>query len=100
HTRFSRDWSSDVCSSDLSEAIGHLLSPEATPIVVTTGTGSGKTECFLLPVIQNAIDDAVRFKRSGLTAILVYPMNALANDQEEQIGRASSRDRGGSWTPR
>jgi hypothetical protein len=68
-----------------SDAIGHLLDPAATPLVVTTGTGSGKTECFLLPVIQNAIADAVRFSRPGLTALLVYPMNALANDQEERI---------------
>lgn len=68
-----------------SEAIRHLLSPSATPLVVTTGTGSGKTECFLLPVIQNALEDASRFSRSGLTAILVYPMNALANDQQERI---------------
>jgi Lhr-like helicase len=68
-----------------SDAISHLLSPDATPTVVTTGTGSGKTECFLAPVIQNAIEDATRFKRNGLTAILVYPMNALANDQEIRI---------------
>jgi hypothetical protein len=68
-----------------SEAIHHLLSPAATPLVVTTGTGSGKSECFLLPVIQNALEDAARFKQSGLTAILVYPMNALANDQEARI---------------
>jgi DEAD/DEAH box helicase len=68
-----------------SDAISHLLGPNATPTVVTTGTGSGKTECFLAPVIQNAIEDATRFKRSGLTAILVYPMNALANDQEARI---------------
>ncbi|MFY0576328.1 DEAD/DEAH box helicase [Cystobacter fuscus] len=68
-----------------SESIRHLLSPAASPLVVTTGTGSGKTECFLLPVIQNAIEDAARFPRSGLTAILVYPMNALANDQEARI---------------
>ncbi len=69
-----------------SEAIETLLGADPRPVVVTTGTGSGKTECFLLPVIQNAIDDAVKFhKHSGLTAILVYPMNALANDQEERI---------------
>ncbi len=68
-----------------SDAIAHLLSPAAAPLVVTTGTGSGKTECFLLPAIQNAIEDAVRFSRAGLTALLVYPMNALANDQEERI---------------
>lgn len=68
-------------------AIEHLLSRQATPIVVTTGTGSGKTECFLLPVLQNAIEDATAHKKNGLTAILVYPMNALANDQEERIAR-------------
>jgi ATP-dependent helicase YprA (DUF1998 family) len=64
-----------------SEAIKELLGPDARPVVVTTGTGSGKTEAFLLPVLQNAIEDAVRFKQNGLTAMLVYPMNALANDQ-------------------
>jgi hypothetical protein len=68
-----------------SESIVHLLGPAAGPLVVTTGTGSGKTECFLLPVIQNAIEDSVRFRQTGLTALLVYPMNALANDQEERI---------------
>lgn len=64
-----------------SEAIAHLLGADASPLVVTTGTGSGKTETFLLPVIQNAIEDSIQFKKSGLTAILIYPMNALANDQ-------------------
>ncbi len=68
-----------------SEAINHLLGSSASPLVVTTGTGSGKTECFLLPVIQNAIADARQFQRTALTAILIYPMNALANDQEKRI---------------
>lgn len=68
-----------------SESINHLLGDKASSLVVTTGTGSGKTESFLVPVIQNAIEDAVRFKQSGLTAILVYPMNALANDQLQRI---------------
>lgn len=68
-----------------SDAIAHLLGPQSGPMVVTTGTGSGKTETFLLPVIQNAIEDAIRYKHPGLTAILVYPMNALANDQLDRI---------------
>jgi hypothetical protein len=68
-----------------SDAITELLLPSPRPVVVTTGTGSGKTEAFLLPVIQNAFDDSVRFKKDGLTAILVYPMNALANDQKIRI---------------
>jgi hypothetical protein len=76
---------SQRCYLHQSDSIKHLLDPQASPLVVTTGTGSGKTECFLLPVIQNALDDATRFKRSGLTALLLYPMNALANDQLERI---------------
>ena len=60
------------------------FSADATTTVVT-GTGSGKTECFMATVIQNAIEDATRFKRSGLMAILVYPMNALAADREARI---------------
>jgi len=68
-----------------SNAIDELLSAEPNPVVITTGTGSGKTEGFLLPVIQNAFEDATRFKKSGLTAILIYPMNALANDQKQRI---------------
>ncbi|MBI4651699.1 DEAD/DEAH box helicase [Candidatus Desantisbacteria bacterium] len=72
---------SDFAYLHQSLSIEHLLGGQASPLVVTTGTGSGKTECFLLPVIQNAIQDAISFKKAGLTAILLYPMNALANDQ-------------------
>lgn len=50
-------------------------------LIVATGTGSGKTECFLLPVL----DDAARNFGDGVRAIIVYPMNALANDQLERL---------------
>jgi DEAD/DEAH box helicase/Domain of unknown function (DUF1998)/Helicase conserved C-terminal domain len=50
-------------------------------VVVASGTGSGKTECFLLPIL----DDAVRNPGPGVRAILVYPMNALANDQLSRL---------------
>jgi replicative superfamily II helicase len=69
-----------------SGAIDQLLADQPRPVVVTTGTGSGKTEAFLLPVLHNALMDARSFDgKPGLTAILVYPMNALANDQRERI---------------
>lgn len=76
---------SSHCFLHQSESIEYLMSDNPDSLVVTTGTGSGKTECFLLPAIQNAIDDEKSFKKSGLTAILLYPMNALANDQLERI---------------
>ncbi|WP_192384288.1 DEAD/DEAH box helicase [Mesorhizobium silamurunense] len=55
--------------------------------VVTTGTGSGKSLCFFVPVV----DAIVRARRAGkqrrTSAIIVYPMNALANSQLKEIER-------------
>ena len=55
-------------------------------IVVMTGTGSGKTECFLLPILGKLAKEAkatgVKFKEtSAVRALVLYPMNALVNDQ-------------------
>lgn len=52
--------------------------------LVATGTGSGKTECFLLPVLDHCRQTA---EQKGVKAILVYPMNALATDQAKRIAR-------------
>lgn len=56
-----------------------------TGIVVTTGTGSGKTESFLLPVLARLADEAIHrpehFATRAVRALLLYPMNALVNDQ-------------------
>lgn len=53
--------------------------------VVTTGTGSGKTESFLLPVLARLADEALNrpkhFETRAVRALLLYPMNALVNDQ-------------------
>ncbi len=55
-------------------------------LVVTTGTGSGKTEAFLLPVLDGILRRKAEGVR-GLQALLMYPMNALANDQLERMRR-------------
>ncbi|MEV7196850.1 DEAD/DEAH box helicase [Streptomyces sp. NPDC093510] len=64
----------------LSSKAGHQ--PE--PTIVTTGTGSGKTESFLVPIL----DHCARAKaagQQGVKALLLYPMNALADDQARRI---------------
>ncbi len=51
-------------------------------IVVTTGTGSGKTECFMLPLVQDLIDN---YKTDTVQAIFLYPLNALMEDQKARM---------------
>ncbi len=68
---------------------GGLRRPE--PTLVTTGTGSGKTEAFLYPII----DHALRARAAGITgmkALILYPMNALANDQAQRLAGLLSTD--------
>ena len=55
-------------------------------LIVTTGTGSGKTECFVLPIINYLLREKQAGTLScGVRAILIYPMNALANDQMKRL---------------
>ncbi len=62
----------------------------AQPTVVTTGTGSGKTESFLIPVLDHCRRQKAE-GRSGVKAVLLYPMNALATDQAGRIGEYLAR---------
>ena len=55
-------------------------------VVVATGTGSGKSFAFYVPVISGALD-ARDAGETGVKALLVYPMNALANAQYEELAR-------------
>ncbi len=99
-----------VASGDLDEATGRIFRFGGTPVqfhrhqaqsiakaragqsyVVTTGTGSGKSLCFFVPVV----DAIVRARKAGrprrTSAIIVYPMNALANSQIKEIERFISQ---------
>ena len=55
-------------------------------IIVATGTGSGKTECFLIPILNYLVEQNVKGLLSpGVRALILYPMNALANDQLKRL---------------
>ena len=54
---------------------------EGRTTLVSTGTGSGKTECFLYPIISRCLALRDEEAPSGISAVIVYPMNALAEDQ-------------------
>lgn len=59
---------------------------EGRTIVVSAGTGSGKTECFLVPILDSLVREALETEAPlvGLRSMLIYPLNALVIDQ---IGR-------------
>ena len=106
--RFERGVSVDrlVGAGSLHEATARVFSIDGVPLslyrhqaqavakaatgqsfVVTTGTGSGKSLCFFIPII----DAAIRARHAGeparTRAIVIYPMNALANSQREEIDK-------------
>jgi DEAD/DEAH box helicase len=63
-------------------------------IVVATGTGSGKTECFLYPILLHLYREHLQgtlTMRPGVRALVLYPMNALAYDQRDRLGRLHAR---------
>lgn len=110
--RYERGKSVDdlVASGDLDPATGQVFRINGAPLtfhkhqaqaiakgqagqsfVVTTGTGSGKSLCFFVPVV----DAIIRARRAGAArttrAIIIYPMNALANSQIKEIEKFISQ---------
>lgn len=55
---------------------------EGRSIVVTSGTGSGKTECFMYPVLNDLCQQG---EVNAIEAIFLYPLNALMEDQKERL---------------
>jgi superfamily II DNA or RNA helicase len=55
-------------------------------VIVATGTGSGKTESFLLPIVNSLLEEHdAGTLTDGIRAIVIYPMNALATDQLDRL---------------
>ena len=61
------------------------LATEGQSYVVTTGTGSGKSLCFFIPIVNAVVADKKKGGGKRTRAIVVYPMNALANSQQEEL---------------
>lgn len=93
-----------LCSSEMpyerpfylhqEEAIRKVVSEERN-LVVATGTGSGKTEAFLVPIFNHLLNerDNGTLSEPGVRALLLYPMNALVNDQLKRLrGILEDRD--------
>jgi len=53
--------------------------------VLTTGTGSGKSLSYFVPIVDDVLRRGVKGVRADITAIVVYPMNALCNSQCEEL---------------
>jgi len=58
---------------------------------ITTGTGSGKTECFMWPIVSSIVKEAAlnpdTWEQRGIRALMLYPMNALVSDQISRLRR-------------
>jgi hypothetical protein len=60
--------------------------------VLTTGTGSGKSLGYIIPIVDHVLRHG---SGGGVTAVVVYPMNALANSQAEELAKFLDH---GPWT--
>lgn len=69
------------------EAWKALTSKQIKSTIITTGTGSGKTECFMLPILDSLITQHEETKQPlvGVQALFLYPLNALINSQRERL---------------
>ncbi|MCY1153315.1 MAG: DEAD/DEAH box helicase [Sphaerochaetaceae bacterium] len=70
----------------LHQEIAFRTALENKNMIVTTGTGSGKTECFLYPILNYLLNEESNNQLCpGVRVLLLYPMNALANDQMQRL---------------
>jgi len=67
------------------EIVNEMDSDNKPAIVVTAPTGSGKTESFLLPMLNDLVSNPRKSDEKGVRAIILYPMNALVADQNKRL---------------
>lgn len=74
-----------------------LLEEPPKSVVITSGTGSGKTECFMVPVLQDLYQEycAAETQLVGVRALFLYPLNALINSQQERLDAWTKHFNGG-----
>ncbi|HVW30397.1 MAG TPA: DEAD/DEAH box helicase [Polyangiaceae bacterium] len=107
------------------EALALGTDPRAPHVVVTTGTGSGKTECFLLPILARLAQESAGWpavpaetyerwwdrgaasyprgheaREAAVRALVVYPLNALVEDQLVRLRAAVDSDGARAWLRR
>jgi superfamily II DNA/RNA helicase len=70
------------------------IASEGESYVVTTGTGSGKSLCFFIPIVNAVLKEKRADSHPRTRAIVIYPMNALANSQLEELGKFVSNVQG------
>jgi hypothetical protein len=69
------------------EAWELLTQPEPQSVIVTSGTGSGKTECFMVPILDQLarLNESQAGPIEGVRALFLYPLNALIQSQQERL---------------
>ncbi|MFZ5480516.1 MAG: DEAD/DEAH box helicase [Myxococcota bacterium] len=79
------------------EAWRVLEDKDPRSLVVSTGTGSGKTECFLVPLLDDLAREATatRTALTGVRALLLYPLNALIESQQDRLSAWTKAFKGG-----
>ena len=83
HVRFAANWRP---YKHQHQAWTALESRTPKSVIVSTGTASGKTECFLVPILNDLVRESTSSGRlTGVRALFLYPLNALINSQRERL---------------
>jgi DEAD/DEAH box helicase domain-containing protein len=73
-----------------------LKETPARSVIISTGTASGKTECFVIPILDDLVREFVATNAPlvGVRALFLYPLNALINSQQERLAAWTAGLRG------